>query len=166
MQYGRLLCKRYSRVTHSWKAMFKWTRRQCICGCDAARTKSVTESFDVDFDDELACLDLKNGLQTRRSTCIMLVLPRCVAPSVQGVGSLTLVLYNIPRLSKGVLFICFFVDYRILYQDLTEDTVKDGFQFYATFFNAPPAIKVGPLRNLASQLNCLRHFYMASLELG
>ncbi|KAF8141697.1 Shr3 amino acid permease chaperone [Boletus edulis] len=41
----------------------------------------------------------------------------------------------------GVLFICFFVDYRILYQDLTEDTIKDGFQFYATFFNAPPAIK-------------------------
>ncbi|KAN0088558.1 Shr3 amino acid permease chaperone [Tylopilus felleus] len=25
--------------------------------------------------------------------------------------------------------------------DLTEDTIKDGFQFYATFFNAPPAIK-------------------------
>jgi len=41
----------------------------------------------------------------------------------------------------GVLFICFFVDYRILYQELTEDTIKDGFQFYATFFNAPPAIK-------------------------
>ncbi|KAI9461471.1 Shr3 amino acid permease chaperone [Boletus coccyginus] len=41
----------------------------------------------------------------------------------------------------GVLFICFFVDYRILYQDLTEDAIKDGFQFYATFFNAPPAIK-------------------------
>jgi hypothetical protein len=41
----------------------------------------------------------------------------------------------------GVLFICFFVDYRILHQELTEEIVEDGFQFYATFFNAPPAIK-------------------------
>ncbi|KIJ62008.1 hypothetical protein HYDPIDRAFT_115175 [Hydnomerulius pinastri MD-312] len=41
----------------------------------------------------------------------------------------------------GVLFICFFVDYRILHQELTEDIIADGFQFYATFFNAPPAIK-------------------------
>ncbi|KAG2141333.1 Shr3 amino acid permease chaperone [Suillus clintonianus] len=41
----------------------------------------------------------------------------------------------------GVLFICFFVDYRILHQDLTEEIITDGFQFYATFFNAPPAIK-------------------------
>ncbi|KAG2138844.1 Shr3 amino acid permease chaperone [Suillus cothurnatus] len=41
----------------------------------------------------------------------------------------------------GVLFICFFVDYRILHQELTEEVVEDGFQFYATFFNAPPAIK-------------------------
>ncbi|KAH7890691.1 Shr3 amino acid permease chaperone [Phlebopus sp. FC_14] len=41
----------------------------------------------------------------------------------------------------GVLFICFFVDHRILHQTLTEDIIEDGFQFYATFFNAPPAIK-------------------------
>ncbi|KAL4062473.1 Shr3 amino acid permease chaperone [Scleroderma yunnanense] len=41
----------------------------------------------------------------------------------------------------GVLFICFFVDYRILHQQLTNDVIEDGFQFYATFFNAPPAIK-------------------------
>ncbi|KAG2113190.1 Shr3 amino acid permease chaperone [Suillus discolor] len=41
----------------------------------------------------------------------------------------------------GVLFICFFVDYRILHQELTEETIEDGFQFYTTFFNAPPAIK-------------------------
>ncbi|KIJ20794.1 hypothetical protein PAXINDRAFT_125216, partial [Paxillus involutus ATCC 200175] len=41
----------------------------------------------------------------------------------------------------GVLFICFFIDYRILHQALTEDVIEDGFQFYATFFNAPPAIK-------------------------
>lgn len=42
----------------------------------------------------------------------------------------------------GVLFICYFVDYRILHQELTEEIIEDGFQFYATFFNAPPAIKV------------------------
>ncbi|KAG2150212.1 Shr3 amino acid permease chaperone [Suillus bovinus] len=41
----------------------------------------------------------------------------------------------------GVLFICFFVDYRILHQKLTEEIIEDGFQFYTTFFNAPPAIK-------------------------
>ncbi|OAX41387.1 hypothetical protein K503DRAFT_767731 [Rhizopogon vinicolor AM-OR11-026] len=41
----------------------------------------------------------------------------------------------------GVLFICYCVDHRILHQELTEEIVEDGFQFYATFFNAPPAIK-------------------------
>ncbi|KIM68113.1 hypothetical protein SCLCIDRAFT_1209510 [Scleroderma citrinum Foug A] len=41
----------------------------------------------------------------------------------------------------GVLFICFFVDYRLLHQQLTDDIIEDGFQFYTTFFNAPPAIK-------------------------
>ncbi|KIK48132.1 hypothetical protein CY34DRAFT_72631 [Suillus luteus UH-Slu-Lm8-n1] len=41
----------------------------------------------------------------------------------------------------GVLFICFFVDYRVLHQQLTDEIIEDGFQFYATFFNAPPAIK-------------------------
>jgi len=44
----------------------------------------------------------------------------------------------------GVLFISFNVDHRILWgaAGLTEEVVMDGFQFYATFFNAPPAIKV------------------------
>jgi hypothetical protein len=42
----------------------------------------------------------------------------------------------------GVLFICFNIDHRVLWTPLTEDTVEDGFQFYTTFFNAPPAIKV------------------------
>jgi hypothetical protein len=38
-----------------------------------------------------------------------------------------------------------------LHQELTEEIVEDGFQFYATFFNAPPAIKVGiPLRAVMS----------------
>ncbi|KAF7309595.1 hypothetical protein MIND_00330500 [Mycena indigotica] len=41
----------------------------------------------------------------------------------------------------GVLFICFSVDYRVLWGGLTEETIQDGFQFYTTFFNAPPAIK-------------------------
>ncbi|KAF8196659.1 Shr3 amino acid permease chaperone [Mycena galopus ATCC 62051] len=41
----------------------------------------------------------------------------------------------------GVLFICLNIDHRVLWMGLTEDTIEDGFQFYATFFNAPPAIK-------------------------
>jgi len=41
----------------------------------------------------------------------------------------------------GVLFICFNIDHRVLWGGLTDDTVEDGFQFYTTFFNAPPAIK-------------------------
>ncbi|ETW78944.1 hypothetical protein HETIRDRAFT_420137 [Heterobasidion irregulare TC 32-1] len=41
----------------------------------------------------------------------------------------------------GVLFICFNVDYRVLHTQLTDEVVGDAFQFYATFFNAPPAIK-------------------------
>ncbi|EIN06174.1 hypothetical protein PUNSTDRAFT_54452 [Punctularia strigosozonata HHB-11173 SS5] len=40
----------------------------------------------------------------------------------------------------GVLFICFNVDYRVLY-NYSEAAAEDGFQFYATFFNSPPAIK-------------------------
>lgn len=45
------------------------------------------------------------------------------------------------RSFSGVQFICFNVDYRVLFQEVTEEAVTDGFQFYATFFNAPPAIK-------------------------
>jgi len=41
----------------------------------------------------------------------------------------------------GVFFICFNVDHRILWGQINEDVVADGFQFYTTFFNAPPAIK-------------------------
>ncbi|THH04010.1 hypothetical protein EW146_g10290 [Bondarzewia mesenterica] len=41
----------------------------------------------------------------------------------------------------GVLFICFNVDYRLLHDTLTDEIVNDAFQFYTTFFNAPPAIK-------------------------
>lgn len=41
----------------------------------------------------------------------------------------------------GVLFICLNVDQKLLWGDLTEATITNGFQFYTTFFNAPPAIK-------------------------
>ncbi|KAF9523052.1 Shr3 amino acid permease chaperone [Crepidotus variabilis] len=41
----------------------------------------------------------------------------------------------------GVLFICFNVDHRVLWGIVDDEVIKDGFQFYTTFFNAPPAIK-------------------------
>ncbi|THG97366.1 hypothetical protein EW026_g4619 [Hermanssonia centrifuga] len=41
----------------------------------------------------------------------------------------------------GVLFICLNVDYRILFKPLTEEAVRDGMEFYKTFFHSPPAIK-------------------------
>ncbi|EAU90130.1 hypothetical protein CC1G_05668 [Coprinopsis cinerea okayama7 len=41
----------------------------------------------------------------------------------------------------GVLFICFNIDHRLLWGEVTEKVVEDGFHFYRTFFNAPPAIK-------------------------
>ncbi|KAG6868789.1 hypothetical protein C0993_010419 [Termitomyces sp. T159_Od127] len=48
---------------------------------------------------------------------------------------------SITGAERGVLFICFNVDHRILWGQMTKDAVDDGFQFYTTFFNAPPAIK-------------------------
>ncbi|TFK71623.1 hypothetical protein BDN72DRAFT_895462 [Pluteus cervinus] len=41
----------------------------------------------------------------------------------------------------GVLFICLNVDHKLLWGELTQETIHNGFQFYTTFFNAPPAIK-------------------------
>ncbi|KAK7045448.1 Protein csh3 [Paramarasmius palmivorus] len=41
----------------------------------------------------------------------------------------------------GILFICFNVDYRLLWGDLNEQDLADGFKFYTIFYNAPPAIK-------------------------
>ncbi|KAF9478274.1 hypothetical protein BDN70DRAFT_809127 [Pholiota conissans] len=41
----------------------------------------------------------------------------------------------------GVLFICFNVDHRLLWGEITEDVIADGFLFYTTFYNAPLAIK-------------------------
>ena len=33
------------------------------------------------------------------------------------------------------------IDHRILFQPLTDEIVQDGFEFYTTFYRAPPAIK-------------------------
>ncbi|GJE91092.1 Shr3 amino acid permease chaperone [Phanerochaete sordida] len=41
----------------------------------------------------------------------------------------------------GVLFICLNVDYRVLFEPLTDEVARDGLEFYTTFFHAPPAIK-------------------------
>ncbi|TBU30731.1 Shr3 amino acid permease chaperone [Dichomitus squalens] len=41
----------------------------------------------------------------------------------------------------GVLAICLNVDYRILFTPLSDSVVRDGFEFYTTFYNSPTAIK-------------------------
>ncbi|KZT70744.1 hypothetical protein DAEQUDRAFT_764322 [Daedalea quercina L-15889] len=41
----------------------------------------------------------------------------------------------------GVLLICLNVDYPILFTPLTDDVLRDGFEFYTTFYKSPPAIK-------------------------
>ncbi|KAH8116425.1 Shr3 amino acid permease chaperone [Phellopilus nigrolimitatus] len=41
----------------------------------------------------------------------------------------------------GTLFVCFTVDQKLLYRDVTEQSVEDGFFFYTTFYNAPLVIK-------------------------
>ncbi|EJD07547.1 uncharacterized protein FOMMEDRAFT_137824 [Fomitiporia mediterranea MF3/22] len=41
----------------------------------------------------------------------------------------------------GILFVCFTVDHKLLFGELTEQTVDDGFFFYTTFYNAPPVIR-------------------------
>ncbi|CCM02546.1 uncharacterized protein FIBRA_04649 [Fibroporia radiculosa] len=44
----------------------------------------------------------------------------------------------------GVLFLCFSVDYKILFAPLTEDIINDGLAFYTTFYHSPAAIKARP----------------------
>ena len=61
---------------------------------------------------------------------------------------------------SGVLFICFNVDQRVLWSGTTEDVVKDGFQFYTTFFNAPPAIKV-PRLDMTLRSSPLHNFRLS-----
>jgi len=41
----------------------------------------------------------------------------------------------------GILFINFTVDHKLLFSKFTEQDVEDGFFYYTTFYNAPPAIK-------------------------
>ncbi|KIY70812.1 hypothetical protein CYLTODRAFT_419486 [Cylindrobasidium torrendii FP15055 ss-10] len=41
----------------------------------------------------------------------------------------------------GILFVCLTVDQRILWGEFTDAVREDGFQFYATFYKAPTAIK-------------------------
>ncbi|TFK91710.1 Shr3 amino acid permease chaperone [Polyporus arcularius HHB13444] len=45
----------------------------------------------------------------------------------------------------GVLLICLNVDYRILFTPLTDSVIRDGYEFYTTFYNSPPAIKASAL---------------------
>jgi hypothetical protein len=42
----------------------------------------------------------------------------------------------------GVLLACCTIDYRVLFEPLTEEITLNGFQYYKTFYNAPPGIKV------------------------
>jgi hypothetical protein len=48
----------------------------------------------------------------------------------------------IARHVTGVVLACSTIDYRVLFEPLTEEIVQDGFQYYRTFYNAPPGIKV------------------------
>jgi len=41
----------------------------------------------------------------------------------------------------GILFICFNVDHRILWMNLAESNLEAAYQFYTTFYHAPPAVK-------------------------
>jgi hypothetical protein len=53
----------------------------------------------------------------------------------------------------GVLLACFTIDYRVLFEPLTEEITKDGFQYYKTFYYAPPGIKVRHVFVLQHKLN-------------
>ncbi|KLO19048.1 hypothetical protein SCHPADRAFT_865628 [Schizopora paradoxa] len=41
----------------------------------------------------------------------------------------------------GILFVCFTVDHKLLFTAYTDQSIEDGFLFYTTFYNAPPAIR-------------------------
>jgi hypothetical protein len=53
-------------------------------------------------------------------------------------AALTLIIF---ARHSGVLLACSTIDYRVLFETLTEEIVQDGFQYYRTFYNAPPGIK-------------------------
>ena len=46
------------------------------------------------------------------------------------------------RLSLGVEFMNFNVDYRLLFADLKDQTYEDAFAYYATFYHAPIGVRV------------------------
>ncbi|KZS94392.1 hypothetical protein SISNIDRAFT_548964 [Sistotremastrum niveocremeum HHB9708] len=41
----------------------------------------------------------------------------------------------------GILFICFNIDHRILWLKLSTENIQAAYEFYETFYNAPPAVK-------------------------
>ncbi|KAL0573818.1 Protein csh3 [Marasmius crinis-equi] len=49
--------------------------------------------------------------------------------------------FSLIQLLTGILFICFNVDFRLLWGEVSSEDIKDGIQFYTTFYNSPPAIK-------------------------
>lgn len=57
------------------------------------------------------------------------------------------------------------VDYRVLFAPLTDEVVRDGFEFYTTFFHSPPAIKVRVLPvHGAPTLTVNRHVMQALMH--
>lgn len=58
-----------------------------------------------------------------------------------------------------MLLACFAVDYRVLFEPLTEEIVQDGFQYYKTFYNAPLGIKVRKM-HLACTKTLRNAFYL------
>ncbi len=61
-----------------------------------------------------------------------------------GVSMSTAALPNLLGCSPplGVLFMCLNIDYRILWIDLTDENIESAYTFYATFRNAPAAVRV------------------------
>jgi len=47
---------------------------------------------------------------------------------------------------------CFTIDYRILHIKITPEATQDATHFYTLFYNAPPAINVGPAFVRCSQI--------------
>ena len=80
---------------------------------------------------------LSNGIQTSGRAVLRIFLSGCVAETFASISTQTW--------SQGVLFICFNIDHKLLFQTLTDKSIGDGFQFYTTFYNAPLAVKVGGL---------------------
>ncbi len=72
----------------------------------------------------------------------------------------------------GVLLACFTVDYRVLFEPLTEEIVQDGFQYYKTFYNAPLGIKVRSASchshhaRIRTLRNCLIFIFLKLNKLG